>query len=146
MKPKPFFLTWIITSVVMIAVNGVFHGVAAAGFFDDHLAVLGNAVVKMKDFNPIPVIILELILIFCLVLIITRFKNDQLSMRESVLTGGLFYLSTSATWNLANAATLVTWPHIVTVVDVLWHFVSGLLAGWIIYKLFNRQFVSAKSL
>jgi uncharacterized membrane protein len=100
----------------------------------------------MKDFNPIPVIILELILIFCLVLIITRFKNDQLSMRESVLTGGLFYLSTSATWNLANAATLVSWPHIVTVVDVLWHFVSGLLAGWIIYKLFNRQFISAKSL
>ena len=36
---------------------------AAAPFFDQHLAPLGGAVNKMADFNPLPIAILEIILV-----------------------------------------------------------------------------------
>lgn len=110
MKPGPFLLAWLVTSVILFALNGIFHGVVAAIFFDTHLSVLGDAAVKMKDFKPVPIIILELLLDFCLVIIITRVKNEKVVMKEAVLIGGLFYLSTAATWSLANTATLMSWP------------------------------------
>jgi len=142
MKPKPFLLTWLVTSGTLFLLNGVFHGGVAANFFDTQLSVLGDVVLKMKDFNPGPIVILELLIDFCLIMIITGMKNEKVVMKEAVLTGGMFYLSTSATWNLANAATFVSWPVILTIVDTSWHFASGLFAGWIICRLFNRQFVA----
>lgn len=138
MKLKPFLLAWLVTAVALFILNGIFHGVVAADFFDRNMTGLGNAAVKMKDFNPVPIVILELLFDLCLVLIITRRKNEPVALREAVLTGGLFYLCTAASWNLANTATLVAWPVVVTLVDVTWHFVTGLLAGWMIGKLFNR--------
>ena len=140
MKPQPFFLAWLVTATALFVLNGIFHGVVAASFFDTQLSVLGNAVVKMKDFKPIPIVILELVLDFCLVIIITRDRNEKVVMKEAVLIGGLFYLSTAITWSLANAATLVAWPAIVTMVDGIWHFTTGMFAGWIIAKLYNLQF------
>lgn len=60
-------------------------------------------------------------------------------MREAVRTGALLYFTTSATWNLANAATFVYWSPVVSVVDIIWHTLTGLIAGWLIAAVFNRR-------
>lgn len=140
MKTKPFLFTWGATFVALFLLNGLFHGVIAAGFFDAQLAPLGSAVRKMKDFDPAPIFLLELLLDFCLIVIITRWKNERIGRTDALRIGGLFYFSTATSWNLANAATFTTWSIPVVVVDIAWHFATGILAGWIIYKVFNRQF------
>ncbi len=133
------FLAWLLTAVALVVLNGFFHGVAAAGFFDTHFAPLGDAVLKMAHFRLAPVIILEFILVFVLLVFITRWRAEPVGLREAIRTGALFYFATSATWNIANMATFVYWAPAVTMVDVLWHVFTGVVAGWLIARLFNLR-------
>ena len=133
------FLAWIATSVAMVALNGFFHGVAAAGFFDTHFAPLGDAVLKMADFRVAPIVVLEFILDFVLLVFITRWRPEPVGVREAMRTGALFYFATSITWNVGNSATFVSWSPVVTIVDVIWHVFTGLVAGWLIAQLFNLR-------
>lgn len=139
MSSKFTYLAWLVTAVAMVALNGLFHGVVAAGFFDTHFAPLGEAVLKMADFRIVPVIILEFVLDFVLLVFITRWRPEPVDMREALRTGALFYFATSTTWNIGNSATFVHWAPAVTIVDVLWHVLTGLVAGWLIATLFNRR-------
>lgn len=81
-------------------------------------SVFGSVVRSTNEFIPVPVVVLELLFDFCLLVIITRLRRERVVVKESVLIGGLFYLSTSATWSLANAATFTMRPHTVTIVDL----------------------------
>lgn len=135
MTTKRFLITWISTTVVIFILNGIFHGLAAADFFDKNLAGLGNAAVKMAHFNPIPVIILELLLVFSLTWILSKTHSAKTILRDAILIGGLFQLCTAATWSLANMATMVSWPVPLALVDIAWHTLMGALSGWLIYKI-----------
>ncbi len=135
MNTKKFLIAWIVTSVATFLINGVFHGLAAAGFFDQNLAGLGDVVLKMEDFNPVPVILLEFILVFVLTWILFKMNRAPITTGDAVLTGALFEMSTSVTWSLANTATFVSWPLALTVADTAWHTVVGAIAGWLIYRL-----------
>ncbi len=139
MSSRFTFLAWLVTAVAMVVLNGLFHGVAAAGFFDTHFAPLGDAALKMADFRVAPVVLLEFILDFVLLVFITRWRAEPVNVREAMRTGALFYFATSATWNIGNSATFVYWAPIVTVVDVLWHVLTGVVAGWLIARLFNLR-------
>lgn len=145
MFSKFTFLAWLLAALAMVVLNGLFHGVAAASFFDTHFAPLGPAALKMADFRVGPVILLEFVLMFVLLVFITRWRSEPVNLREAMRTGALFYFATSATWNIGNAATFVYWAPIVTVVDVLWHTLTGLVAGWLITVLFNRRWRTGMS-
>jgi uncharacterized membrane protein len=93
----------------------------------------------MANFRVAPVVILEFVLVFVLLVFITRWRAEPVNMQEAMRTGALFYFATSATWNIGNSATFVYWAPIVTVVDVCWHAITGLAAGWLIAFLFNRR-------
>ena len=139
MISKFTFLAWLLTSIVLVALNGIFHGVLAAGFFDTHFAPLGDAVLKMANFRVGPVVVLEFALAFVLFALITRWRAVPIQVREAMLTGALFYFATSATWNIGNMATFSYWSPVVTLVDVPWHVFTGLVAGWLLANIFNRQ-------
>ena len=60
---------------------------------------------------------------------ITRWRAEPVDVREAIRTGALFYFATSATWNIGNMATFVYWAPVVTIVDILWHTATGIVAG-----------------
>lgn len=135
MTTKRFLTAWAVTTIALFALNGVFHGLVAADFFDKNNAGLGDAAVKTADFNPLPIAILEMLLGFCLIWIFSQTDAKRITLRDALTIGGLFHLSTSATYNLANMATLAAWPLQLLVVDVAWHILMGLVAGWLTYKI-----------
>ena len=135
MKTKQFISAWLATTVVLFALNGVFHGLVAADFFDRNFAELGDSVVKMKNFNPLPVAILELLLTFSLTWIFSITSSASISLRGALTIGGLFHFSAASTWSLANMATLVSWPLQLALGDIAWHVLMGITAGWMIYKI-----------
>jgi uncharacterized membrane protein len=134
MTTKRFLISWLAATVVLFILNGIFHGLVAADFFDKNLVGLGGAVVKMADFNPAPVAVLELLLVFCMTWIFAKTHSEKTTLRDVVTIGAIFQLCTSATWSLANMATLVSWPISLALVDVAWHTLMGALAGWLIYR------------
>lgn len=135
MTTKRFLTAWLVTTIVLFALNGVFHGLVAADFFDRNFAGLGDATVKMADFNPLPVAILELLLAFSLTWIFSITGSENTTLRGALTVGGLFHFSASATWSLANMATFVSWPIQLAAGDIAWHVLMGVVAGWLIYKL-----------
>ena len=139
MHSKFTYLAWLITAVVLVALNGVFHGVVAADFFDTHFAPLGAAVLKMARFRVAPVVALDFVLAFVLLVFVTRWRAEPVPVREAMRTGALFYFATSATWNIGNSATFVSWAPVMTMVDVCWHVATGLVAGWLVATIFNRR-------
>lgn len=139
MTTKRFLTAWAVTAIALFALNGVFHGLVAADFFDKNNAGLGDAAVKMADFNPLPIAILEVLLGFCLTWIFSKTNTEQLTLRDALTIGGLFHLSTAATYNLASMATLVAWPLQLLAGDVAWHILMGIVAGWLIYKIGLRR-------
>ena len=125
--------------VLGMALNGLFHGVVAASFFDQHLAPLGDSVSKMAEFNPLPIAILEMILVGLIYYFTTRDTSGRISPARGLTTGALIELGSSGAWNLANQATFKIWSLTVTLVDISWHVISAAFMGWVLVKLYNWQ-------
>lgn len=68
---KRSILCGLFAAVFAFVLNGVFHGALAAGLFDKGLAHFGDAVNKMEQFKAAPVVVLELLLAFILVYLIS---------------------------------------------------------------------------
>jgi len=135
MNAKNFLLVWLLAFVLLFGLNGVFHGVLAAPFFDGHFAHLG-CVKKMSESNPAPVAILDLVLSFGMTLVITRKASGRIGFAEAALLGGLLNLISSGAWNLANVS-LMDWPVTVTIGDIAWHVALGCGGGILIAALAN---------
>lgn len=136
---KRLLLSTLPVFLLGMVLNGLFHGVVAAPFFDQHLAPLGESVNKMADFNPLPIAILEIILVSLIYYFITRDTVGQIAASKGLIVGALIELGSSGAWNLANQATLKNWSSTVTLVDISWHVISGAFMGWVMVKLYNWQ-------
>jgi uncharacterized membrane protein len=135
MTTKRFLIAWLVTSIVSFILNGIFHGLIAADFFDKNNAVLGAAAIKSSDFNPAPIAILEIILSFCIVWSLSKLNLNSKGMTNAIIIGFLFHFAAASSYNLASTATIVSWPFVCTVVDVPWHALMGVISGWLAYKL-----------
>ncbi|AEE50542.1 DUF2177 family protein [Haliscomenobacter hydrossis] len=136
---KRLILSILPVFVLGMVLNGLFHGGLAASFFDSHLAPLGESMNKMADFNPIPIAILEIILVGLIYFFTTRDTRGRISPLRGIQTGALIELGSAAAWNLANQATFKGWSTPVTLVDISWHVISAALMGWVLVKLYNWQ-------
>lgn len=134
---KRSILCGLFAAVFAFVLNGVFHGALAAGLFDKGLAHFGDAVNKMEQFKAAPVVVLELLLAFILVYLISS-RAEKPTGIFGAKTGAALGLATSATWSLANAATFKIWPAGLGLIDVAWHTALGAAAGWLVARLWNR--------
>lgn len=115
------------TWAALLPLNGVFHAVIAAAWFDGELAGLSPVIRPMREASPLPIVCLDAILALVVVVLVGR--DPTPSRGFGARTGALVNLASSGAWNLANAASFVTWSHAVTVVDVAWHVTLGAFAG-----------------
>lgn len=136
MSMKKFLLVWLLSYVAIFACNGIFHIGLAASFFDEHLHHIGG-IKMMKDANPAPLFVLDLIIVFGMSYMICMAGIMEMNMRKAAITGALINLISSGAWNLANAA-MFDWPVIVTVSDIAWHTILGALGGILIFWLSRR--------
>lgn len=136
MSIKNFLLVWLLSYVVIFACNGIFHRGLAASFFDDHLHAIGG-IRMMKDANPAPLFILDLIIVFGMAYMICLSGIREINAGKAATIGALLNLISSGAWNLANAA-MFDWPLIVTVSDIAWHTLLGALGGILIFRLSRR--------
>ena len=142
MKTKNFLITWVLTFVLVFGLNGVFHSGVAASFFDSNLQNIAS-VKKMKDSNPLPVALLDLIIVFTMTYLITNNKPSKIKIVEGAIAGGLINLATSGAWNLANTA-MFDWPLTVTIGDMAWHAALGCGGGALIAWMYNRAGIRSK--
>ena len=115
MSAKRIVLIYLMTTVVFFAVDMLWLGVVAKGFYRRHLGPL-----LAERVNWTAAIVFYLLFIAGILVFAVFPALDKGSLGRAVLLGCLFGLITYATYDLTNLATLKGFPSIVAVVDLAW--------------------------
>ena len=125
MTTAAFVKLYFATLVVFLAIDMVWLGVLAKGFYQRHIGDLLRPDVRWGAALLFYLIFVGGVLLFAVLPALER-----ASFRYAVLLGGLFGLIAYATYDLTNLATLRGFPPIVAVVDMVWGFVlTAVVAG-----------------
>jgi uncharacterized membrane protein len=120
MSFKQAVLTYLIAFAVFFAVDMVWLGLVAKGFYRRHLGDMLSPKV-----NWTAAILFYLLFIAGLVVFAVKPVLLKGGTWEAAGLGALLGLICYATYDLTNLATLKDWPVIVTVVDLVWGTVLG---------------------
>ncbi len=120
------FIAALLAFLVLFPANGLFHAVLAAPFFDAWLQGLGQAIHPMSASHPVPVALLDALLALTTAGYARVLKGGLL---KGAIIGATLNLLTAMSWNLANMATLSSWPLRVLLLDAPWHTGLGSISG-----------------
>jgi len=125
MTTAAFAKLYLATLLVFLAIDAIWLGVVAKGFYQRHLGELLRPDVRWGA-----ALLFYLIFIGGILLFAVLPGLERGSARHAMLLGGLFGMIAYATYDLTNLATLKSFPPIVAAVDMLWGFVlTGIVAG-----------------
>jgi uncharacterized membrane protein len=104
-----------LTALVFFAIDLVWLGVVATGFYERHL---GHLMAEQVRWAPAVLFYLLFILGILVFAVLPGISADSLS--RTVLLGGFLGLFAYATFDLTCAALFKGFPNIVVVVDMIW--------------------------
>jgi len=137
MSLKQMLILYLVTLAVFFAIDMVWLGFVAKGFYRRHLGYLMGPKV-----NWAAAVLFYLLFIVGLLVFAVRPAITAGTPVQALLLGGLLGLICYATYDLTNLATIKDWPVVVTVIDLVWGTVLGgvvsLLSALIGRGLFNR--------
>lgn len=111
-----YFYAYLTSLLTMAALDAAWLGLIAPAFYRKHI---GFIMTNKPDWLAAIAFYLIFILGVTVFVVYPGWK-DAHSLVKIGLSGALFGLVTYATYDLTNQATLKNWPHIVTVVDLIW--------------------------
>jgi uncharacterized membrane protein len=115
MTPLALIKLYVLTVPVFFAVDLLWLGVIARGFYRDNLGHLLSPTVNWPAALAFYLIFIGGILYFAVLPALA-----QGSLRQALLNGALFGFFTYMTYELTNLATLPNWPLKVVIVDTAW--------------------------
>jgi uncharacterized membrane protein len=125
MVPAKLVQIYIATAVLFFAIDILWLGLIAKGFYYKHLGHLFRDQVNWTAAGLFYSLYILGIMIFAILPGIS-----SASLARTVFLGVLYGLFTYATYDLTNLATLKEWPVIIVVVDILWGMVlCGLVSA-----------------
>lgn len=106
---------YIFSLVTFFAIDMVWLGVVARGFYRKHLGYI-----LAEDPNWAAAILFYLLFVAGVQVFVVLPALDSGSIAGMLVRAAFFGLITYATYDLTNLATVDRWPLIVTVVDMIW--------------------------
>ncbi|MDZ4715121.1 MAG: DUF2177 family protein [Cytophagales bacterium] len=117
--------SYFLTTLVFFAVDLLWLGVVAKGFYKKHLGgFLSDQV------NWTAAIIFYLLFIVGIFVFAILPAVEKSSLTKAIILGALFGFFTYATYDLTNLATMKGWPLTIVFVDIAWgSFLTAVVAG-----------------
>lgn len=126
MTPALFAKAYAVTLPVLLALDALWLGVVAKGFYRRWLGDL-----LRPDIRPVPVIAFYALYIAALLVLAVQPAVERESLGRAALLGALLGLTAYASYDLVNLATLRHFSVMVAVVDMAWGTaVSAVTAAW----------------
>jgi len=117
--------TYLLTTVIFFAVDMLWLGVVAKGFYQKQLGPMLS-----EQVNWPAAIVFYLLFVAGILVFVVFPALDKGSLGRVVVLGALFGLVTYATYDLTNLATLRGFPPLVAAVDMVWGMVlTGTVAA-----------------
>ena len=123
--PTFYLKLYFCTLLAFFAIDMVWLGLVARGFYQKHLGFL-----LRTNPNWPAAVVFYLLFVFGLLVFVVVPSLEAGSTKKVLILGALFGLITYATYDPTNLATVKDWPWVVTVVDLLW---GGILATSVSY-------------
>jgi uncharacterized membrane protein len=120
MTVKQTLFLYLITLVVFFAIDMIWLGVVAKGFYRRHLGSMLSPKV-----NWAAAVLFYLLFIVGLLVFAVRPALAAGNPLKALFLGALLGLISYATYDLSNLATMKDWPLVVTIVDLVWGTVLG---------------------
>jgi len=130
-----FTKLYLIALPVFLAIDLIWLGLVAKGFYAKHLGYL-----MKTDVNWISAILFYLLFIVGVVVFVLIPAVEKSSLQQVIVYGALFGLVTYATYDLTNLATIKDWPLLITVIDLIWGTVLSTLVSVITYLIYTNIF------
>jgi uncharacterized membrane protein len=102
--------------IPMLILDGIWLAVIAKSFYAKHLGAIMTQ-------NPVWIAAILFYLLYAVgvtYFIVAPAVAESLSWYVVLLRGALFGLVAYATYDLTNHATVVNWPTIITIIDMVW--------------------------
>ncbi len=125
-----YILSYLITFLTFIFIDGVWLGFVARNFYAKHLGYL-----MTDNINWYAAIIFYMIFVLGLLVFVVYPAFSHQNIYKILLYGAFFGLVTYATYDLTNLATIKNWPLVVTIIDMIWGSLLSLLVSVISYLL-----------
>ncbi len=128
-----FIKTYFAVLIPMLVLDGLWLAVIAKSFYAKHLGALMTP-------NPVWLAAILFYLLYAAGIayfIVGPAVAGSLTWYTVLLRGALFGLVAYATYDLTNHATMINWPTIITVVDMIWGAtITGVtaLVAWAVLK------------
>ena len=110
-----YILIYIITFIIFLAIDLVWLNIIAKNLYQKEIGTL-----LLKNPNLLPALLFYLLFIFCLLLIIVIPGIKDGNLIRTILYASVFGLTTYATYDLTNLATLDGWNLKITIIDLIW--------------------------
>ena len=120
MTLKQTILLYLLTLAVFFAIDMVWLGLVAKGFYRRHLGVMLSPKVNWPAAILFYVLFIAGLLVFVIKPVLAKGGTF-----EAAALGAFFGLICYATYDLTNLATLKDWPVLVTVIDLIWGSILG---------------------
>ncbi|MFC1789951.1 DUF2177 family protein [Patescibacteria group bacterium] len=128
-----FFKTYLITLPVFLAIDLVWLSFVAKDFYAKQIGFL-----MKTNVNFVAAILFYLLFIVGLVVFAILPALEKNSWTQALFLGALLGLVSYATYDLTNLATIKDWPLVVTIVDMVWGTVLGLLVSLASYFIVKK--------
>ena len=136
MSIKQTIILYLITLAVFFAIDMVWLGLVAKGFYRRHLGFLMTPQVKWAAAILFYLLFIAGLLVFAVRPGLLLYNSPLAAFGLGALLGLICY----ATYDLTNLATIKDWPLLVTVIDLIWGtvlggsvaLVSALLGRWLL--------------
>lgn len=116
---KSFLGTFGVAFIWFLIIDGVWLGLIAGNFYQEQLGHVLSDTVQWY-----PALLFYIVFVLGLTyFVLLSYPKD--SFVNKVIDGALFTFIAYATYDLTNQATIIGWPTIVTVMDMLWAMVLG---------------------
>jgi uncharacterized membrane protein len=125
--------SYITTLISLLALDSVWLGFISKSFYQKHLGYIFS-----EKFNLWPAGIFYLLYSFGIVFFVINPALEVKSIGVALARGALLGFIAYATYDLSNQATLVKWPVVVTVVDIIWGIFITAVVSAITYYLISK--------
>lgn len=110
-----YTLLYVITFVIFLVIDLIWLNFIAKNLYQKEIGSL-----LLKNPNLIPALLFYLLFIFALLILILIPGIESGSLGKTLLFAAIFGLTTYATYDLTNLATLDGWNLKITIIDLIW--------------------------
>ncbi len=130
---KKILILFGVAMATFLVIDLIWLGVVAQAFYQEHLGHL-----LAPNFKVVPAVIFYVAFVLGLVFLVLKPGIERKSYVQTLLLAALYGFATYGAYDLTNYATMIDFPIIIVVVDLIWGTVLTITTATVTYLIYKR--------